>query len=62
MDDSEEIKKMPAERVRWQDEEAARPPRGETLRRSMSSMSITSIRTRREVDPTVTLPIHYRTV
>lgn len=60
MDGADELKKGPTERVRWHDEEAARPSRGDDVPRR--SMSISSIRTRREVDPSVTLPIHYRTV
>ncbi|KAK7754293.1 hypothetical protein SLS62_003586 [Diatrype stigma] len=60
MDDADDLKKGPTERVRWHDEEAARPSRGDDAPRR--SMSISSIRTRREVDLSVTLPIHYRTV
>lgn len=66
MDDASEIdlKHPAADRVRWDDEEAARPTCPGGLRRTLSngSMSIRSVRTRREVDPAVALPIQYRTV
>ncbi|KAH9905655.1 Na,H/K antiporter P-type ATPase [Xylariomycetidae sp. FL2044] len=49
--------------VRWDDdEEAARPSRGLRRAHSSGSMSIRSARSRREVDPSVALPVQYRTV
>ncbi|KAI0526203.1 hypothetical protein F5B22DRAFT_147051 [Xylaria bambusicola] len=58
-DDDLEIK--PA--LRWEDVEAAsRGGRGLTRRDSNGSMSIHSVRTRREVDPAIALPIQYRTL
>ncbi|ORY59095.1 putative H /K ATPase alpha subunit [Pseudomassariella vexata] len=65
--DETELKQPPIDRnIRWGDEEAAttRPYRGSTLRRTNStgSLSIHSVRSRREVEPGVILPIQYRTV
>ena len=62
--DKDELKPSTTERVRWEDEEAARPSRAPALRRTHSagSMSITSVRANREVDPSIALPIQYRTV
>lgn len=50
--------------LRWEDEEAAHQGRRPALRRAHSngSMSIRSARSRRDVDPSVVLPIQYRTV
>ncbi|KAI6086775.1 Na,H/K antiporter P-type ATPase [Hypoxylon rubiginosum] len=48
--------------VRWEDEEIARPSRGLRRAHSSGSMSIRSVRSRREVDPSIALPIQYRTV
>ncbi|KAI0431171.1 hypothetical protein F5Y09DRAFT_355238 [Xylaria sp. FL1042] len=58
-DDGLQIKPV----VRWEDVEAG-PRGGGGLRRrdSTGSMSIRSVRSRREVDPAVALPIQYRTV
>jgi hypothetical protein len=53
------------ERVRWNDEEQGRPRARSRPRLSRTtstdSMAIRSI-SRAQVDPAVTLPIHYRTV
>lgn len=48
--------------VKWDDEEAVRPSRGLRRAQSSGSMSIRSVRSRREVDPSIILPIQYRTV
>ncbi|KAI0596143.1 Na,H/K antiporter P-type ATPase [Biscogniauxia sp. FL1348] len=49
--------------LRWEDEEAAtRPSRAIRRTGSIGSMSIHSVRSRREVDPSILLPIQYRTV
>lgn len=48
--------------VRWHDEEAGQRSRGLHRARSTGSMSIHSVRSRREVDPSIALPIQYRTV
>lgn len=59
MDDEPELKSA----VRWDDVEAgARAGRGLRRRDSIGSMSIRSIRSRREVDPSIALPIQYRTL
>ncbi|GAW12866.1 hypothetical protein ANO14919_022370 [Xylariales sp. No.14919] len=59
MDDEADIK--PA--VRWEDVEAgSRVGRGLHRRDSTGSMSIRSVRSRREIDPAVALPIQYRTL
>ncbi|KAI1079733.1 Na,H/K antiporter P-type ATPase [Whalleya microplaca] len=55
-------KPEPIQVVRWEDEEAARPARGLRRTHSSGSMSIHSVRSRREVDPSIALPIQYRTV
>ncbi|XDG04654.1 hypothetical protein ABKA04_004269 [Annulohypoxylon sp. FPYF3050] len=47
--------------IKW-DEEAGRPQRGLRRTHSTGSMSIRSARSRREVDPSIALPIQYRTV
>ncbi|KAH6646966.1 Na,H/K antiporter P-type ATPase [Truncatella angustata] len=59
--DEPDLKHSVAERIRWEDEEAARP-RGLRRTHSRGSMSIHSVRSRREVDPSIALPIQYRTV
>lgn len=48
--------------IKWDDEEAGRPQRGLRRTHSTGSMSIRSARSRREVDPSIALPIQYRTV
>lgn len=48
--------------VKWEDEEMGRPARGLRRTHSSGSMSIRSARSRREVDPSILLPIQYRTV
>lgn len=48
--------------VKWEDEEIGRPARGLRRTHSSGSMSIRSARSRREVDPSILLPIQYRTV
>ncbi|KAK5627857.1 hypothetical protein RRF57_003572 [Xylaria bambusicola] len=57
--DDDDLKVKPA--LRWEDVEAgSRGDRG--LPRRNSSLSIHSVRTRREVDPAIALPIQYRTL
>jgi sodium/potassium-transporting ATPase subunit alpha len=51
-----------AERIRWEDAEAGRQSRDLRRTHSRGSMSIHSVRSRREVDPSIALPIQYRTV
>lgn len=60
MDDESDLK--PA--LRWDDAEAgSRAVRHHVRRRdSTGSMSIRSVRSRREIDPAVALPIQYRTL
>ncbi|KAJ3567702.1 hypothetical protein NPX13_g6677 [Xylaria arbuscula] len=59
--DDDDLKAKPA--LRWDDVEAgSHGGRGLRRRDSTGSMSIRSVRTRREVDPAVALPIQYRTV
>ncbi|KAI1372551.1 Na,H/K antiporter P-type ATPase [Hypoxylon crocopeplum] len=48
--------------LRWEDEEVGRPSRGLRRAHSSGSMSIRSVHSRREVDPSIILPIQYRTV
>jgi sodium/potassium-transporting ATPase subunit alpha len=64
--DESELKQSATERIRWDDEEAARPDRilGSNLNRrgSVGSFSIRSGRSRREIDPSTALPVQYRTV
>ncbi|GAW25833.1 putative K antiporter P-type ATPase [Rosellinia necatrix] len=49
--------------LRWQDVEVGpRAARGLRRRDSIGSMSIRSVRSRREVDPSIALPIQYRTL
>ncbi|KAL7623518.1 hypothetical protein AAE478_007201 [Parahypoxylon ruwenzoriense] len=49
--------------IKWNnDEEAGHNSRGLRRAHSSSSMSIRSVRSRREVDPSIALPIQYRTV
>ncbi|KAK8042148.1 hypothetical protein PG993_006671 [Apiospora rasikravindrae] len=61
--DEENLKSPAADRIRFDDGEASRPVRG-NLRRTHSngSMSIRSVRSRREVEPAILLPVQYRTV
>lgn len=56
------LKESVPDRVRWGDEEAARPTRGLRRTHSSGSMSIRSVRSRRDADPSLVLPIQYRTV
>ncbi|KAK9423576.1 putative Cation-transporting P-type ATPase N-terminal domain-containing protein [Seiridium unicorne] len=62
MDVAPDLKQSAAERIRWEDAEAARPSRDLRRAHSRGSMSIHSVRSRREVDPAIALPIQYRTV
>ncbi|KAK6222710.1 hypothetical protein LQW54_000891 [Pestalotiopsis sp. IQ-011] len=50
------------ERIRWDDAETGLPARELRRTHSRGSMSIHSVRSRREVDPSIALPIQYRTV
>ncbi|KAK8125652.1 uncharacterized protein PG998_001411 [Apiospora kogelbergensis] len=61
--DEENLKSPAVDRIRFDDGETSRPARG-PLRRAHSSgsMSIRSVRSRREVEPAVLLPVQYRTV
>lgn len=59
--DDDDLKVKPA--LRWEDVEAGfNGSRGLRRHDSSGSMSIHSVRTRREVDPAIALPIQYRTV
>ena len=50
-------------RIRWQDDpERGRPPLRRSLSRRMSTESVSRAGARTVVDPSVTLPIEYRTV
>ncbi|KAK8048677.1 hypothetical protein PG994_010407 [Apiospora phragmitis] len=63
--DEENLKSPAVDRIRFDDGEASRPaPARGNLRRTHSngSMSIRSVRSRREVDPAILLPVQYRTV
>lgn len=61
--DDPDLKQSVTDRIRWQDDaEASRLSRDLRRTRSIGSMSIHSVRSRREVDPSIALPIQYRTV
>ncbi|KAH7030773.1 uncharacterized protein B0I36DRAFT_373954 [Microdochium trichocladiopsis] len=63
--DLEKSQSRPAGGIRWDEENRrslSQRPNALRRTRSNSSMSIRSVRSRREVDPAVALPIQYRTV
>ncbi len=67
MSSEKAVEAQAAERVRWGDEEQARGRRDSRSRPqsrsgSRESLAIRSIHSRGQVDPSLTLPIQYRTV